>query len=134
MSERRIDDVRIGNSEYEFAHRNAWEGSGFAQKPVVRCALQFEKRIQTIGVVGQSRQDSFVAIDVLGWNQPVCIVAGNFGDAWQAYRPPRRASSNCRTLSIAGWPPLIMYANGISPPNMGFSLGSCTQRSASFLL
>ena len=108
MGERRIHDVSVGNPKDQFAHRNPRKNASFAQEPVIGRALEFKQRLQIPGVIGKSRQNGFIAIDVFGGNQAMRIAARYFGNFRKIYRPPRRASSNCLTRSMAGCPPLIM--------------------------
>lgn len=72
--------------------------------------------------------------DVVGRNKAVSIVLPQSSRPSQLQRPLRRASTSCRTRSMAGTPPFVIYASGVSPPNTGLLFGNETHTSANLSL
>src|SRR5207253_436966 len=84
-AKRCIYDMGIRNPEDEFAHRNSGKDPGFTEQPVVGSAFEFKECLQISGVIGQARQNSFIAIAVFSGDQAVGIVAREFGNLRMIY-------------------------------------------------
>jgi len=105
VGESGIYDAGVVDAENEFVNADAREQIGFAQESVIRGAFEFEQSLQLAFVVAKNRQDTFIA--VTGWDQTMSIILTNRSKLGR-HCPPRRASSNWRTRTNAGMPPLIM--------------------------
>src|SRR5262245_22989893 len=126
-----IDDVRIADAEQQFMNAYARQHVRFAEQAFVGRSVQFEQTIELGIVVRKTPENAFLAKDAR--DEPVCVVLSNRRKR-RIQRPPRRASSICRTRIKAGTPPLIIKARGASPPNSGLEFGRVIQASASLRL
>src|SRR5262245_54141580 len=93
----------------------------FAQQAIIRCSFELRQCGEFIVVFRQTAQNTFGAVTI--GNETMGVVLMDWRES-RLQRLPRRASSNCRTRMSAGTPPRIMYANGVSPSNIGFVSGN----------
>src|SRR5487761_233386 len=67
VSECRIHNVEVRDTEHEFPDRDPRQEPCFAEQSIVSRALQFEQSSQLIGICGQSVEDRFFV--VCRWDQ-----------------------------------------------------------------
>jgi len=75
--------VSVGDAKNQFPHTDAWKQPGLSEKAVIGRALQFEERLQFVGIMTEARQNTFVAICISRGNQSMRIVLEDFGNSRQ---------------------------------------------------
>ena len=130
MTKSRVDDRRVGNSRHQFLDADARQPLPRGKQAVVGRRIQLENRLQMRVVVADGNEHAVALRQMPREYEPVGIELADERDRRKRH-PERRASSRRRTVCIAGRPPRIMYASGVSPAKIGLLFGRRTHSSAS---
>ena len=133
MGEGGIDDPVMRNPKHQLVQAYAGQQIVLGKKTIVRRVVEIEDIGEVLIIIGNTREDACAVLAIFRRDQPVRVVLTNKRRArqrWVGHIPPRRASTNRRTVSIAGTPPLIMYERGVCPPKMRLEFESRIHSSA----
>ena len=122
MAERRVDDRRVRHAEHQLLDADARQQLLRGEQAIVGRAVELEDRLQMRIVIADRHQHAVALRQVPRQHETMGVELADERHGRMGH-PARRASSRRRTVCMAGSPPRIMYASGVSPAKIGLLFG-----------
>ncbi len=106
MAESRINDAVVGNAKDKLAEPDARQAVILGQQAIVRRVIEIEDVFQVRVVISDAREHAVIVVAVFRRDQSMRVELTDEGNRrGDRQCPPRRESTNRRTVHIAASPP-----------------------------